>query len=210
MQIKEVLNFVVKVEKMELKLKQSCKVVVCNITSDYSTEEIKSSSFDERGNQLEVLEVTRLKRKVANQMLEIRQWNIISANKKKIAQLTQFINKRRVDIICLQETILNEAKRLEIQGYKIYRKDGSSLRRGGGAAVLIREDLKHSSLININLTQDNDVVGILVERKDGKRIKIYSYYNPNGNLDILSNIEKLVASEDELLSVGDFNRHSKL
>ena len=76
-----------------------------------------------------------------------------------------------MDIICLEETNLNKAKILEIQGYKIYRKDRSSLRKGGGVAVLIRKDLKHSSLININLTQDNDVVGILAERKDGKRIK---------------------------------------
>ncbi|KAK2727397.1 hypothetical protein QYM36_008030 [Artemia franciscana] len=35
-----------------------------------SVEEIKSSCCDERGNQLEVLEVTRLKRKVSNQMLK--------------------------------------------------------------------------------------------------------------------------------------------
>ncbi|KAK2720382.1 hypothetical protein QYM36_004307 [Artemia franciscana] len=69
LQIKEVLNFTVKAEEIQLKEKQSCKVVY-NITSDYSPEEIKSSCFHERGNQLEVLEVTRLKRKVANQMLE--------------------------------------------------------------------------------------------------------------------------------------------
>ena len=99
---------------------------------------------------------------------------------------------------------------MEIQGYKIYRKDGCSLRRGGGVAVLFREDLKHSSLININLTQDNDDVGILVERKDEKRIKIYSYYNPDRTLDFLINIEKFVTSQDELLIVGDFNGHRKL
>jgi len=59
-----------KTEEIKLKEKQFCNVVVYNITSDYSTEEIKNSCFDERGNWLEVLNVTRLKRKVTNQMLE--------------------------------------------------------------------------------------------------------------------------------------------
>lgn len=55
------------------------------------------------------------------------------------AQLDDFLSRNHGDVILLQETKLDDAVRLRIDGYSIFR---TNVRRGwGGTALLIRNDI---------------------------------------------------------------------
>lgn len=55
------------------------------------------------------------------------------------AELTQLCNDINPDILTLNETHLNKSDRFTMPGYTIYRKDRN--RRGGGVAILCKDDL---------------------------------------------------------------------
>ena len=94
--------------------------------------------------------------------LKILQWNVISLNSTKLLDLTSWLSTNNADIVCLQETNLNGLKKIIIPGFIIYRKDRSSDRKGGGVAVLVKNNLSHSSVPSKPYNHDVDVVGVIL------------------------------------------------
>ena len=71
--------------------------------------------------------------------LRLGQLNIQGGLKSKIAELEQYLGRKRYDIVALAETRLRPASRLKVKGYKMFsfpNEDGQ-----GGVAVLVSLDL---------------------------------------------------------------------
>jgi exonuclease III len=79
--------------------------------------------------------------------LRIATWNIngLTPNKQEVEI---FVNHKKIDILLLSETHLTNERVIKIKGYNIYyanHPDGTS---HGGAAVMIKENLKHHASAN--------------------------------------------------------------
>ena len=64
----------------------------------------------------------------------------------KLEEITTFISRHEVDIICLQETNLYNIIKIQIQRFETYRTDRSTRRKGGDVALTIRKGIPHSLL----------------------------------------------------------------
>ena len=93
-------------------------------------------------------------------------------------ELCWYIKKEKVDVICLQETHLNNLKKVYIPEYKCYRKDRDSDRKGGGVHIFITEKLVHYPLSLKQHDHEIDVVGVSITLSSGDTLIITSMYNP--------------------------------
>ena len=141
--------------------------------------------------------------------LQILQWNCVSLNSNKLADLIQCANDKRIGIICLQETNLHQYKKIKMPGYKCYRKDRSTNRKGGGVAIFIHVSIQHSPQPLTIYRDEIDVVGILITLANGKHLAIKSFYNQCGSKDIQSILETELSGNNTFI-FGDFNAHSPL
>ena len=55
----------------------------------------------------------------------------------KLVDLSDYITQNNVNIVFLQETNLHRLKKITLPGYKCYRKDRGTNRKGGGVAIFI-------------------------------------------------------------------------
>lgn len=80
--------------------------------------------------------------------------NIISLNINSLinisrrVELNNFIGEKNPDIILLNETKLNEKHIVKFEGYNMIRRDRSRGSRGGGTAIIIRDNIKYSKFHN--------------------------------------------------------------
>ena len=106
--------------------------------------------------------------------LIVLQWNAFSLNNTKMMELCSYINKEKVDVICLQETHLNNMKKVSIPGYKCYRKDRDSGRKGGGVLIFIAEKIVHYPFPLKQHDHEIDVVGVSITLSSGDTLIIKS------------------------------------
>lgn len=99
--------------------------------------------------------------------------------------LQQFLKKHNPDIVLLNETKLNSKHRLNFENYKMIRKDRKDSKRGGGTAILIKSNLKHSICSNreTNSFKFLETCIIKIPMIANKEIIIISAYYPSGNND---------------------------
>ena len=116
--------------------------------------------------------------------LIVLQWNAFSLNNTKMMELGLYINKEKVDVIFLQETHLNNLKKVSIPGYKCYQKDRDSGSKGGKVLIFIAEKIVHYPLSLKQHDQEIDVVGVSITLSSGDTLIIKSMYNPKGDTDI--------------------------
>ena len=113
--------------------------------------------------------------------LKIIQWNCFKLTASRLIELEIFLKKFDPDIISLQEIKLNTESanfKLRFSNYSTYvkaRDSGSDW--GGGIAVLIKNNISHSQIIN---TDPNiETIGLNVYLPN-LTLKFFSYYNPPG------------------------------
>ena len=140
-----------------------------------------------------------------NKKLKILHVNIQSINNEtKTILLQQLINISEPDIISLNETFLKPNKALKIAGYQIYRSD-RLVRKGGGAALCIKNTLNGSMIdLTYKLVHENGV-GFQLDLKNNKKISIFSLYSSPStriNPDIFDFINK---NHDNSIIIGDLN-----
>lgn len=131
--------------------------------------------------------------------LNILTWNANCISTKKI-ELTHFLTTHRIDVALIQETHLKPSNKLYIPNYKCYRRDRNT--RGGGTAILIKQNIQHNVLPDPNTIQ-LEANGIEITTKHGK-INIYSVYHPPQNILQISDIELMLSNTATILA-GDFN-----
>ena len=84
--------------------------------------------------------------------------NIISINvnslisQDKRIYLANFLETNKPDIVLIGETKLNKTHKLNFDRYNLIRSDRKTNMAGGGTAVLIRNDLKYTEIL------DNEII----------------------------------------------------
>lgn len=141
-----------------------------------------------------------------NNTLNIMQWNAQGITTfEAAAQLSQVLNKEKIDIVLLSETMLKEQHKLFLNGYKIYRRDREA-NRGGGVAIAIKTSIKHHALPEIK-TVCTENISISVDL-NGKKLIITSAYCPKYQPGFDKDIKKLTNPRHDFLVGGDFNAHN--
>ena len=133
----------------------------------------------------------------------------------KAYDLLLLIKKYKIDILMLQETWLSQNVEFKLKGFKVYRQDRVNNPRGGGIAIICKENLD-TEVINSNeimeMGEVNELqfVTIKLKTNKGSNLEISSVYSqPKKNLKETV-LREMMKSENALL-MGDLNcRNIKL
>jgi hypothetical protein len=139
-------------------------------------------------------------------LLHINIRSIISDSKQ--IQLKTLINKYNPDIISLNETFLKPNTTFEIEGYNIIRSDRLD-RPGGGAALCIKSNIKHSEINTSKLNNNDNACGLSIKINNIVST-IFSIYSPPKeplNSELFNHI---ILTHKHFIILGDLNAHNKL
>lgn len=138
----------------------------------------------------------------------IGQLNIASLTE-HIEELRIFINKTPFDVLCINETKLDQTiknSEVEIYGYDQIRHDRN--RHGGGIAIYIRNVIPYSE--RNSLIPDNvEAICLEIKKPNTKPILTSTWYRPpNSNTELLDRFELFLQNIDnenkETIITGDF------
>lgn len=71
--------------------------------------------------------------------------------KAKADELFNFIKSHNIDVALISETWLKPENSFSSKDFKIYRFDRPGIRKGGGVAIAIRNNINHSLIPHLNL-----------------------------------------------------------
>ena len=123
---------------------------------------------------------------------------------------TRFINKTSFDLVCINETRLDQTiknSEVELQGYDLVRRDRN--RHGGGVAIYIRKVIPY--LERKSLIPDNvEAICLEIQKPNAKPIIISTWYRPPGSKsELLERFDLFLQNIDnenkETIITGDFN-----
>lgn len=116
--------------------------------------------------------------------------------------------KPRPNVICIQETWLNESRTFSIEGYTAHRMDRKN-RRGGGVAIFVADGIPFR---NINMSSELlevAAVDIFLESQSFSICNIYHASQEHSTQALNSILRQLPTSSKPFLC-GDFNSHHSL
>lgn len=140
---------------------------------------------------------------------KIGQLNITSLVK-HIEELRIFLHDHTFDILCINETRLDDTihnDEVKIIGYELVRKDRN--RNGGGVAIFIRNAIPY--IERRELIPDNvEAICLEIKKSKSKPVLISTWYRPpDSSIDLLDRFEKFLQKADdeqkELIITGDLN-----
>ena len=137
-------------------------------------------------------------------MVKFLNWNIASANTKKVA-LIAHCKTEQYDIITLQETLLKPGHKFKLNGYNIYTTPHENSNRG--LAILIKSSIPVKKINNpISCGDNTEVLAVTITLQNGN-LDIYNIYRNihHGELDLIQ--LGAHASNTNTLITGDFNAH---
>lgn len=134
------------------------------------------------------------------------------------AELTSTLKRHSPHVMLLSETKLNHKHQLSFKGYKMTRVDRPNAKRGGGTAILIRENIPHEEITHPS-SRGNTILefaGIKVPTTTQNSLLIISVYATNSSkvkfIEELDNMCKELRLDDPnvfFIIAGDLNaRHS--
>lgn len=139
---------------------------------------------------------------MSRQDLKIIIWNVNSVRgKAKQEEVRCLLSERRPHLLLLSETKLGENNFVQFPQYKVYRNDRLT-DRGGGTAVLIREDVKHE-VVNTPLLKTSEATCVKIVLKSSKFLVVNSFYCPRNLL--RDDVLKLMNLHSSVFMGGDFN-----
>ncbi len=129
---------------------------------------------------------------------------------KHVEELRIFIHELPIDILCLNETRLDNSisnSEVENRGYELVRRDRN--RDGGGVAIYLRNNipfLERSDLISDNV----EALCLEIRKPKSKPVLVSTWYRPpDSNIELLECFEKFLQKIDdenkEMIITGDFN-----
>ena len=143
--------------------------------------------------------------------LRINHWNCFKLTVSRIEELRQFLIKEKPDVFSIQETKLNDANanlELKFHGYTMYhRQRESKPKKGGGIAILIRDEIPHSRFF-IKDFEKNEALGLKIECGNTK-FNLISYYSPPNELLDKNLIINLIELGEDVVIMGDLNAKTK-
>ena len=140
-------------------------------------------------------------------------WNLCLGLQYKLNYVRDILIKDDVDILCLQETEIDEGLDmdiLKINGYELETDLADNIIR---TAVYIKTTLNYERMINSGLNQNIIVLKII--QKNLPHLFISAIYRPWKNIENLSQenafenqineIKRLIPKNNECIILGDFN-----
>jgi Reverse transcriptase (RNA-dependent DNA polymerase)/Endonuclease-reverse transcriptase len=142
-----------------------------------------------------------------NDNLRIIQWNCRTIHG-KLNVIKHIIHEYRPHILALNETRLDEECQINLRGFYCIRKDRT--RRGGGVAILIREDVEFKE-INFNISANCIENAACIINWHGKQLSILNCYIPP-NAKITENDLRSIfnITDESYIIVGDLNAHNEI
>ena len=131
-------------------------------------------------------------------------WNADGIFKKK-PDLQVFLKKHGVDIICVQETHLADARKFFVRGYQVFRHDRAN-RHKGGLITLVKNAIP---AVRLSDSQHDYLESLAVKLifSDTEHMTVVNCYAPPGK-DKELKLHKIPVQENKLLIMGDFNGRS--
>jgi len=138
--------------------------------------------------------------------LHVMQWNARGL-RTNMHELKNYIHKTNntPDIICIQETYLNDKYTPKIDGYTILRRD-NPLHCKGGTAIIIKNNINHT-VIQLEDITGVEQLGVEINTNRGK-IKVISIYISPNNIIPRDHLTKIFTNNRTII-VGDLNAHNK-
>lgn len=136
--------------------------------------------------------------------LHIMHWNAQGiTNDSSIAQLDNFLNINKIDIVMLNETFLKPHHKFQLGNYKVHRQDRST--HGGGVLIAVRKGIKHK-LISSQTAKIIEYISISVNI-NGRDIILSSAYNPHFTNHFENDLKLITSIGPDFFIFGDFNAH---
>ena len=136
--------------------------------------------------------------------IHILQWNCRSI-RNKILNLQSYLSTfaNLPDILCLQETYLNQ-QTFFLTGYQVIRKDRSNGKKGGGICFCVKNTISFSEIRQPECSKSIEIMGIKVSNA-----AIFSVYNPPSN-SLDKTCLSFITQFPIVIICGDFNAHHKM
>ena len=132
----------------------------------------------------------------------ISHWNINGFDSKK-EQLEIYLDQKKIDIICLNETKPTNCTKFEIDGFTLAaRRERATM--GGGVAILVR-NYNDTTKVDTN----TDDTGAITTTIDGNKTCIISCYwgFAHGGIPNLDTLNDLLSRHKHTILMGDFNAY---
>ena len=136
---------------------------------------------------------------INNVNLKVVTWNANSI-KHKLNEFKDFLYTNNYDVAGICETKIDNTFSLEIPGFSTYNCNRNS--RGGGVAIAIKNNIKHSNL-NVKIDSDIEAVGIKIATNVSELIILQVYIPPNVKLNY-SKLNELFCHHNMII-MGDLN-----
>lgn len=130
------------------------------------------------------------------------QWNARGAIT-RLPELKKYLLENKIDLICLQETLLSPTKNFNLPGYSIIRCDViPEFIAHGGVLIAVADHLHY---LHIELKTQLQALAVKIFFGNRQYILINMYNPPGINLDLNSLQE--ILKEENVIFLGDFNAH---
>ena len=129
--------------------------------------------------------------------LNICSWNANGLHN-RIGELIEFLNRKKIDIMLINETKYVSTDKLKIKNYKCYRKERETA--AGGVAILIKETIPHKEIVINNISSLEAVIIKLISNV----YIISAYRRPSIALNV-TDLKKLMDIGQKVLLLGDLN-----
>ena len=127
----------------------------------------------------------------------IGQLNITSLVK-HVEELRIFIHEQPIDILCINETRLDNSissAEVEICGYEIVRRDRN--RNGGGVAIYLRNNIPYVERSDL-IPENVEALCFEIRKPKSKPVLVSTWYRPpDSNIELLECFEKFLKKLDD-------------
>ena len=127
------------------------------------------------------------------------------------AELQAFLEDHSPDVVTLNETFTKKGYKYNMPHYTAVTRNKEH-RKGGGEAILLRQDLAFTEIDDIQLTKttDNEQLTVAIRTESNRELYVSTVYCPHGNPSI-ELIDGLCENRDQVILTGDFNcKHPEL
>lgn len=122
----------------------------------------------------------------------------------KLPLLEDLLFKNKIDILCVNETLLKENMKFKVPGYNVFRKDKKT-KRGGGVLILTKNNITSCKLEIESDSNKEDLLNEHISIKLENGIIITSFYKPPNNKLNYELLNTILQEKGDNIICGDFN-----
>ena len=128
----------------------------------------------------------------------------------KLEEIEYLLNDLNIGVGCLSETFLKQNHDVAFKNYSFIRKDDPNTVRGGGVAIVVRNDFQYVEMKLPNLKTISSACAIKLKCRNGFDIVVASIYVKNCVKKIDSrDLAVLMRLGEKVIVAGDFNARNE-